>query len=118
MNQTKIIFIVLFVAFCLALSGCTRTLDLICRAEEREPLALQSPDTLQLNDLRWFIVTRENFNAKFDALNELGYSQVFFGLTDEGYESLSINTKKTQNHILQQNLIIEQYKKYYETIKE
>ena len=40
---------------------------------------------------------------------------VLFGLTDEGYEALSKNFAQIRHYIQKQNLIIDSYKKYYET---
>ena len=40
---------------------------------------------------------------------------VIFGLTDEGYEALSINFAQIRAYMIQQDKIIDAYKKYYET---
>ena len=39
---------------------------------------------------------------------------VLFGLTDEGYQSLSVNLTKLRNIIEQQRIILFKYKEYYE----
>jgi len=40
-----------------------------------------------------------------------------FGLTDDGYESLSVTMAELRNHIAAQRQIIIKYKEYYEPAK-
>jgi hypothetical protein len=96
------------------LSGCTSAFEMICREEPREQLSLLDPDTPNLESIKWHVLTRKNVEQKFDALKELGYDEAFIGLTDEGYEDLSINSKKTQNFIIKQRKITDEYRRYYE----
>ena len=100
----------------LLLSGCS-TIDLIDTREkevERTELNLPSADPLTLNDPDWIVVTPENANEVFAYLREQGSDPVIFGLTDQGYEKLSIDFLRIRQHINTQRNILLRYKEYYE----
>lgn len=100
------------------MSSCTKTFDVGSVAQleiPREKLNTTSVDQIQLEPLEWHIVTEFNTDQKFKEITDKDYTPVFFGLTDRGYETLSVNTKKTMSLIEQQKLLIEAYKKYYES---
>jgi hypothetical protein len=62
----------------------------------------------------WIIVTRDNAQEVFDRLEKEGSDPVIFGLTDKGYENLSIDFAEIRNFISTQRNIIIQYREYYE----
>jgi len=100
----------------LLLSGCS-TIDLIDTREkevERTELNLPSADPLTLNDPDWIVVTPENADEVFAYLREQGSDPVIFGLTDQGYEKLSIDFLRIRQHINTQRNILLRYKEYYE----
>ena len=101
----------------LLLSGCAG-IDLIdtrSQAVERTSLDLDPARPLDLDDPTWIIVTPDNAQDVFAYLEEEGYDTVIFGLTDRGYEKLSIDFTKIRQHINTQRTILLQYKDYYET---
>lgn len=101
----------------LLLSGCAG-IDLIetrSQETEREPLNLPMAQPLDLNDPNWIVVTPENAQEVFEYLEEEGYDPVVMGLTDLGYENLSIDFTKIRQHINTQRTILLQYKDYYES---
>jgi len=71
-----------------------------------------------MQDVKFFVITRENANKIFDELKKNGVDEVLIGVTDEGYEVLAINFAKVRNHIVLQNEIIKKYKAYYEGNKD
>ena len=100
----------------LLLSGCS-TIDLIDTREkevERTELDLPSADPLVLDAPNWIVVTPDNAQEVFEYLREQGSDPVIFGLTDRGYEKLSIDFAKIRQHIDTQRNIRLQYKDYYE----
>ena len=51
----------------------------------------------------------------FEDLEKKNYDPAIFGLTDKGYESLTVNNAKILSLIEQYKAIISAYQKYYET---
>jgi hypothetical protein len=100
----------------LLLSGCS-AIDLIDTREkevERTELNLPAANPLVLDAPNWIVVTPENAEEVFTYLEEQGSDPVIFGLTDQGYEKLSIDLAKIRQHINTQRNILLQYKEYYE----
>lgn len=61
----------------------------------------------------WYIVNKDNLDSVLAELDKKGYKQVIFGVTDKGYEILSVNMAKIQQLVTQQKAIIVAYKLYY-----
>lgn len=100
----------------LLLSGCS-SIDLIDTREqavERTELNLPEAEPLELNDPNWIVVTEDNVEEVFEYLKQEGYDPVIFGLTDRGYEKLSIDFMKIRQHINNQRNVLLRYKEYYE----
>ena len=98
------------------LSGCS-TVDLIDtreKAVERAELNLPAAEPISLTDPQWVVITPENADEVFEYLNQQGSDPVLFGLTDRGYEKLSIDFLKIRQHINNQRNILLRYKEYYE----
>lgn len=101
----------------LLLSGCASGVDLIeaeTKAVERTQLDLPMAEPLELRDPKWVIITPENAEEVLSELQESGYDPVIFGLTDSGYQRLSIDFAKIREHINTQRNVLLQYKQYYE----
>ena len=105
---------------CLLLSGCASVKKLSIFKEEvpRQELNLEKPTPLQLEQLRWIIITSENANEVFAKLEEQGIDPVLFGLTDKDFELLSKNFARIRNQLKITNDLLEQYKEYYEPSEE
>lgn len=109
-----------------ALSGCAvlswfgsddiKPIEVVSKPIEKTPLNLQPTTPLSLSKPTWVIVTRDNVQEVFDALEKSGSDPVIFGLTDRGYENLSIDFSEIRNFISTQRNIIIQYQEYYEPL--
>ena len=95
-----------------------KPLEVLNLEVKREPLGLNKPDIAIFEDLQWFIINSKNSEEVFTKLEKENMDPVLFGLTDEGYEALSKNFAQIRHYIQKQNLIIDSYKKYYETPKQ
>ena len=95
-----------------------KPLEVLNLEVKREPLGLDKPDIAIFEDLQWFIINSKNSEEVFTKLEKENMDPVLFGLTDEGYEALSKNFAQIRHYIQKQNLIIDSYKKYYETPKQ
>jgi len=99
------------------LSACgssVKPIQIVSAPLERVPLDLPPVDVLKLDDVNWIIVTEENIQSVWADLEKKKYSVVIFGLTDKGYEDLSVNVAKLKKLVQQQKAVIAAYKSYYE----
>ena len=81
---------------------------------KREKLNLKAPLPIELLDPSWIIIHPSNAEEVWEVLKDDKKDIVLFALTDEGYQSLSVNLTKLRNIIEQQRIILFKYKKYYE----
>ena len=101
------------------LSSCVagvKTLETYTIEKKREPLALADPKPLELQDIDWIIITKENADEVFEKIkNDKNGDYALFALTDNGYEKLALNFADIRNKIAEQRQIILSYKDYYES---
>jgi len=83
-------------------------------AVERIKLNIEPPKPLQPEKIEWVVITPDNVDKVWKKLKSKNEDLVLFGLTDEGYEKLSINMAEIRNFINTQRIIILKYKDYYE----
>jgi hypothetical protein len=103
------------VGFCaLFLAGCGPTTKVLDKPVlvERAELILPPVNSISQSDMKWIIITPENYAAKVQELSGKG-DVVLFALTAQGYQALSINVAEMRKYIQQQNAIIAAYKDYY-----
>ncbi len=100
----------------LLLSGCSsiKKLDIFTMEVERQPLALEKPVIKELEKLNWIIITSENADEVFKKMEEQGVDPVIFGLNDNDFQLLAKNFAHIRAHMMKQNVMIDEYKKYYE----
>ena len=83
---------------------------------KREPLAIENPAPLELQDIDWIIITKENAEEVFEKVkNDKNGDYALFALTDTGYEKLALNFADIRNKLAEQRQIILSYKEYYES---
>jgi|TARA_B100001559_G_scaffold317213_2_gene322023 hypothetical protein len=75
---------------------------------------LELPDPVKVQELKWYIINSENAAEVLEKVKAHGDDPVLFGLTDEGYETLTINFAQIRAYIIKQREIIKQYQEYYE----
>ena len=88
-------------------------IEIVTKAVERQPLKLPDPNPISTTMPKWIIVTPENQEKVFEELESNKYDQVIFGLTDEGYEDLSMTVLKLRNYIVAQKKVLNKYREYY-----
>ena len=86
-------------------------------AQEKTRLNLKEPAPLEARDVQWIVITPENAESVFQRLRDENIDVVLIGLTDVGYEQLSLTMAEIKNYIAQQKAIIVKYKEYYEPAK-
>ena len=98
------------------LTSCSgiKQLEIFKQEVPRANLNLDKPTPLQLENLKWIIITSENAEEVFKKLEEQGIDPVLWGLTDKDFELLAKNFARIRNQLKITNDLLEEYKKYYE----
>ena len=111
--------VLVFGLIAILLSSCAagvKVIDTYKIEKKREPLDLAMPAPLELQDVDWIIITKENADEVFEKIkNEKNGDYALFALTDNGYEKLALNFADIRNKIAEQRQIILSYKDYYES---
>ena len=69
------------------------------------------PPEIQLDDVQWFVVTKENLEDKIaEVENYTGTDFVVFGMTPQSYENMAYNLQEIRRYIRQQTEIIKYYR--------
>tara|TARA_B100001146_G_scaffold223650_1_gene238877 strand:+ start:1551 stop:1787 length:237 start_codon:yes stop_codon:yes gene_type:complete len=76
------------------------------------------PTALQLEELKWIVITSENAEEVFRKLEEKGIDPVLFSLTDKDFEMQAKNFTQIKEKLQERNNFLEEYKKYYEPKEE
>jgi len=113
---------ILAVAFIVLLTGCSiggeKKIKIFSVEKPREKLDYPMPTALQLEELKWIIITSENAQEVFAKLEEAGIDPVLFGITDKDYQVLARNFAQIRQKLQETNNLLEEYKKYYEPKEE
>jgi hypothetical protein len=98
------------------LTNCSgvKQLEIFKQEVPRENLNLEKPTPLELENLRWIIITSANAEEVFKKLEEQGIDPVLWGLTDKDFELLAKNFARIRNQLKITNDILDKYKEYYE----
>ena len=98
------------------LTNCAgvKTLEIFKQEVPREKLNLNTPTPLELENLRWIIITSKNAEEVFKKLEEQGIDPVLWGLTDKDFELLAKNFARIRNQLKITNDLLDKYKEYYE----
>ena len=102
-----------------SLTSCSgvKELTIFKKKIEREKLNIDKPTPLQLEQLRWIIITSENAEEVFKRLEEEGIDPVLFGLTDKDFQLIAKNFAQIRNQLKITNDLLDKYKEYYEPDK-
>ena len=110
--------IVSVLVFGLLLNGCAglavKEISSYKIEKKRAKLELADPQPLELQDVEWIIITKDNAEEVFEKVKSSGGDYALFAVTDEGYEKLSLNLADIRNKLAEQRQIILSYKEYYE----
>jgi len=105
-------------AIIILLTGCSiggeKKIKIFSVEKPREKLDYPMPTALQLEELKWIIITSENAQEVFAKLEAAGIDPVLFGVTDKDYQVLSRNFAQIRQKLQETNNLLEEYKKYYE----
>ena len=98
---------------CLGRSDIPEPIEIKTKPIEKPLLVLPEADELVQRKVEWILITPENYEKVFSDVSDKGRPLVLFGLTDRGYENVSLNLSDIRTYISQQQSIIAAYKRYY-----
>jgi hypothetical protein len=81
----------------------------------RAELNLDKPTALQLEQIKWIIITSDNAEEVFKKMEEQGLDPVLFGLNDKDFQLIAKNFAQIRNQLKITNDLLDKYKEYYET---
>ena len=117
-NKMKnILLLGLLAVFLSSCSESVQEIQVTTVEVSKTPLNLPNPDPLQLQDVEWIIITKDNAMEIFEEVKSKGGEYSLFALTDTGYEKLALNFTDIRNRLAQQRQILLSYKEYYEPIE-
>ena len=103
---------------CMLLSGCSiggeKKIKIFSVEKPREKLNYPMPTPLQMEEIKWIIITSENAEEVFQKLEAAGIDPVLFGITDKDFQVLARNFAQIRQKLQETNNLLEEYKKYYE----
>ena len=114
-NQIKnILLLGLLAVFLTSCGSSVKEIQVSTVEVSKIPLNLPSLDPLQLQDVEWIIITKDNAMEIFEEIKSKGGEYSLFALTDTGYEKLALNFTDIRNRLAEQRQILLSYKEYYE----
>jgi uncharacterized lipoprotein YajG len=115
-KQTPHVLILLILTTFLLTSCSTTPKSVIYTPKpvERPELILPETKTLNMRNVDFIVMTRENVEEEFAKLEKDGKAIVIFGLDAEDYEKLSFNIADILELLDQQQSVIVAYREYYE----
>lgn len=112
--MNRLFFVILFG---LLLTGCSigeKKLKVFSIEEPRAKLNLAKPTPLQMEKIKWIIITSENAEEVFAKLEAEGIDPVLFGLTDKDYQIIARNFAQIRAKLKESNELLNKYQEYYE----
>ena len=115
-SQKLILNVLVLLILTTFLTSCAgvKKLEIFKEEVPRAQLNLEKPTPLELENLKWIIITSENAEEVFKKLEEQGIDPVLWGLTDKDFELLAKNFARIRNQLKITNDLLDQYKEYYE----
>ena len=115
MSNINKIFALALIIF---LTGCSiggeKKIKIFSVEQPREKLNYEMPTPLQMEEIKWIIITSENAEEVFKKLEAAGIAPVLFGITDKDFQVLARNFAQIRQKLQETNNLLEEYKKYYE----
>ena len=98
------------------LTNCSgvKKLSIFKQEVPRAQLDLNKPTALQLEQIKWIIITSENAEEVFKKMEEQGLDPVLFGLNDKDFQLIAKNFAQIRNQLKITNDLLDKYKEYYE----
>jgi len=96
------------------LTGCVKPKERIVvdtQIIEKTIPTVARPRSVSLDDVKWYVVNRNNLEEFLERFSTANGQVVFAALSIKDYEKLSLNTEELRRYIRQQQQIIVYYEK-------
>ena len=113
-SQVSLIIVALLSLILIGCSSTPKIIGIKATPIDVVPLNLPNVGEIRLDNIQFYVVTKENAEVIFKELREKNYDPVIFGVTDDGYEMMSTNTAKILQLVQQQKAVIIAYGEYYD----
>ena len=114
-NQIKnILLLGLLAVFLTSCGSSVKEIQVSTVEVSKTPLGIPNLDPLQLQDVEWIIITKDNAMEIFEEIKSKGGEYSLFALTDTGYEKLALNFTDIRNRLAEQRQLLLSYQEYYE----
>lgn len=100
-------------ALFLLLVGCGETTPNI-GVVTRPNMPVPSLQPVQQLPVEWYVITRENAQARLQEIEQRHGSVTLFATSAQGYQNLSVNVADLRRYIMQQQAVIAALREYYE----
>ena len=116
-NLKSILNVLVLLILSTLLTNCSsvKKLSIFKQEVPRAELNLDKPTALQLEQIKWIIITSENADEVFEKMKEQGIDPVLFGLNDKDFQLIAKNFAQIRNQLKITNDLLDKYKEYYET---
>ena len=118
-SQKSILNVLVLLILATLLTNCSgvKKLSIFKQEVPRAQLDLDKPTALQLEQIKWIIITSENAEEVFKKMEEQGLDPVLFGLNDKDFQLIAKNFAQIRNQLKITNDLLDKYKEYYEPEK-
>ena len=114
-NEIKnILLLGLLAVFLTSCGSSVKEIQVSTVEVSKTPLGIPNLDPLQLQDVEWIIITKDNAMEIFEEIKSKGGEYSLFALTDTGYEKLALNFTDIRNRLAEQRQLLLSYQEYYE----
>lgn len=108
-----------YVVLILLLAACTPKIPkedfvkVVSQPLPRPQLNLPAVDEYRARPVDWMVVTEANSAEVFEQLKQDGKAATLFAVDETGYVNISLNSVESLKTIMQQQAVINGYRKYY-----
>ena len=93
-----------------AFNNRVKQLEIFAEPAERAPIPTQPPPApVRLKDVQWYVVSEENLEDFKERITDRQGMLVWYAITVNDYESLSVNLQEIRRYIVQQQELINYY---------
>lgn len=105
--------VLLLISGCSVFSDRVAPIEITTKPIQKPELVLPKVDPLNMREIKWVIITEENYQDVVEEAKKAGRPIAFFALTDQGYANLGLNFSDIRALVQQQQAIIAAYERYY-----
>ena len=110
LTVSSLLLLLLLLSNCSTWDGPTRIEVQTIEVERRIPIQNRAV-RLELNNIKWFVVTDQNFEEFKEKFIKQNDEFLFFAISVRDYETLALNMAEIKRYVAQQKQIIIYYEK-------